>query len=304
MLSAAAGTADPKFPNSNNVFKISGDGVFIASRANGDIDPDGTCHYSNGYDANSGTAILNLIYSIGINCDWIHAGTLTLGGTNDVNGICSVLDAGGTEQVRLDKDGITVEKGTITGSTITSYRDGSTSNGYVQISGGSLNVYDDLTNYFRVTSRNDGRKYVVIGATNCAAADESTYIERPSIYFGWALEDAYNKHGSDKKLKKNIKDISIKKSKSVINAARPRYYEFKETAEGGVRAGVIAQEFREELDKFGDKTAIERESIRRPDQREVLYEDFIAHLINCTKDMYSEIDGLKAEIAELKARLK
>lgn len=67
-------TTPPKFPGSTVVFKITGDGIFIAKGT--DIDSDGTCHFSNGYDANSGTAILNLIYVQGLNAKWITAGTI------------------------------------------------------------------------------------------------------------------------------------------------------------------------------------------------------------------------------------
>ena len=58
---------NPKFPSSTVVFKITGDGVFIAR--GDDIAVDGTCTYTSGYDANSGTAILSLIYTHGLTSD-------------------------------------------------------------------------------------------------------------------------------------------------------------------------------------------------------------------------------------------
>lgn len=58
----------PKFPNSDTVFMISGDGVFISY--------DGGTTYTQGYDANSGTAILNLIFAHGITADWIKTGII------------------------------------------------------------------------------------------------------------------------------------------------------------------------------------------------------------------------------------
>ena len=65
----------PLFPDSANVFMISGDGVFISN--------DGGETYTNGYDANSGTAILNLIYATGLSADWIKAGQLFLSGNDN-----------------------------------------------------------------------------------------------------------------------------------------------------------------------------------------------------------------------------
>ena len=79
---------DPLFVGSTVVIKITGDGVFISNT----VDPiTGEPTYEQGYDANSGTAILNMIFAHGITADWIHAGTLTLGGYNNQNGLCTVL---------------------------------------------------------------------------------------------------------------------------------------------------------------------------------------------------------------------
>lgn len=70
--------SSPTFSDSTVVFMISGDGVFISN--------DGGTTYSQGYDANSGTAILSLLYAIGISCDWVKTGSLTLGGFNNLDG--------------------------------------------------------------------------------------------------------------------------------------------------------------------------------------------------------------------------
>ena len=70
--------SNPTFTGSTVVFKISGDGVFISH--------DGGTTYDSGYDANSGTAILSLLYAIGISCDWVRTGSLTLGGYNNQDG--------------------------------------------------------------------------------------------------------------------------------------------------------------------------------------------------------------------------
>ena len=70
--------SSPTFTGSTVVFKISGDGVFVSH--------DGGLTYDQGYDANSGTAILSLLYAIGISCDWVRTGSLTLGGYNNQDG--------------------------------------------------------------------------------------------------------------------------------------------------------------------------------------------------------------------------
>ena len=55
-----------------------------------------------------GNAIFNIMSAIGINFDWAHGGTLTLGGENNVNGKQYVKDANGKILITLDNKGITL----------------------------------------------------------------------------------------------------------------------------------------------------------------------------------------------------
>lgn len=63
-----------------------------------------------GIDKN-GNAIFNIMSAIGINFDWAHGGTLTLGGENNVNGKQYVKDANGKILITLDNKGITLADG-------------------------------------------------------------------------------------------------------------------------------------------------------------------------------------------------
>lgn len=56
-----------------------------------------------------GNAIFNIMSAIGINFDWAHGGTFTLGGENNVNGKQYVKDANGKTLVTLDNKGITLD---------------------------------------------------------------------------------------------------------------------------------------------------------------------------------------------------
>lgn len=58
-----------------------------------------------------GNAIFNIMSAIGINFDWAHGGTLTLGGENNVNGKQYVKDANGNILITLDNKGITLADG-------------------------------------------------------------------------------------------------------------------------------------------------------------------------------------------------
>lgn len=56
-----------------------------------------------------GNAIFNIMSAIGINFDWAHGGTLTLGGENNVNGKQYVKDANGKTLVTLDNKGLALD---------------------------------------------------------------------------------------------------------------------------------------------------------------------------------------------------
>lgn len=56
-----------------------------------------------------GNAIFNIMSVIGINFDWAHGGTLTLGGENNVSGVQYVKDAKGKTLVTLDNKGLTLD---------------------------------------------------------------------------------------------------------------------------------------------------------------------------------------------------
>jgi hypothetical protein len=58
-----------------------------------------------------GNAVFNIMSAIGINFDWAHGGTLTLGGENNTNGKQYVKDANGNILITLDNKGITLADG-------------------------------------------------------------------------------------------------------------------------------------------------------------------------------------------------
>lgn len=58
-----------------------------------------------------GNAIVNIMSAIGINFDWAHGGTLTLGGEDNTNGKQYVKDANGKILIMLDNKGITLADG-------------------------------------------------------------------------------------------------------------------------------------------------------------------------------------------------
>lgn len=87
--------------NSSNIqWKMTANGMAVSSDYgktwNAGIDKDGN-------------AIFNIMSAIGINFDWAHGGTLTLGGENNVNGKQYIKDANGKTLVTLDNKGIALD---------------------------------------------------------------------------------------------------------------------------------------------------------------------------------------------------
>lgn len=87
----------PTLAGSKTIWKIQGD-IF-------EVSADGGKTWNVGMDS-SGNAVVNLLGVIGICCDWIHAGTLTLGGRDNENGNLVMLDGNGNEQGRWNNGGI------------------------------------------------------------------------------------------------------------------------------------------------------------------------------------------------------
>lgn len=89
--------------NSSNIqWKMTANGMAVSS--------DYGKTWSAGIDKD-GNAIFNIMSAIGINFDWAHGGTLTLGGENNTNGKQYVKDANGKILITLDNKGITLADG-------------------------------------------------------------------------------------------------------------------------------------------------------------------------------------------------
>ena len=97
----------PQLSSSTIIWKITSTGIFISE--------DGGQSYTAGFDASTATMLVNLVYAVGIKCDWIHTGTLTLGGYNNTNGWLRILAQDGLTQIgKWSKDGIEINSGSIT----------------------------------------------------------------------------------------------------------------------------------------------------------------------------------------------
>lgn len=125
----------PTLAESKTVYKSGIDGFWVTQDFRGSDEATAAAgKWKAGFDS-SGNAVLNVLSVIGINFDWAHGGTLTLGGQNNTSGKMRILDASGKQIGSWDKDGISVEKGKIRGPEIDV---GGKNNSY-----GIINVYDE-----------------------------------------------------------------------------------------------------------------------------------------------------------------
>lgn len=318
----------PLFPNANTVIMISGDGLFISK--------DHGAHYYEGLDANSGTAILNMIYAHGINCDWIHAGTLTLGGNNNQDGLCSVVDASNAEKVRLDNNGIYAIAGDIGGMQLDNNGIGGTQQsqainssrinangtfGFAHLYGSSwtrlaFEANDNVLGLATAGSTQGGGGFDISGG---AWGEVAGWIRwgwsdgqrSDGFYVSW-----YN--GSDKRLKKNVATLAKDKVRKFFEKVNPIKFNYNKASHSDTTVkhyGIIAQDIEEILDEIGENNAyiVEDKKVLRKDDggkdytedyKYVHYEEFHGWEMAAIKDLYEIVNAQQAEIAELKARLK
>ena len=327
--------ANPKFPNSTVVFKISGDGVFISTSK----DSQGYEVFTNGYDANSGTAILNLLYAQGLNAKWIKAGTIDTarlnvsGIVNGINNGTTTIDGGkittntiDTSQIKADAvtaakinvdslSAISANMGSITSGTITSGIINGNSKFNMKANGSSedteMNWGDTWGDSLTIVSNSNSeaglgvcqKGYKFTRAVYIHYNDVRLYENDPNPQFA-----VFEWPQSDKRLKENIVDLDEVIVKRLFEKIHPVKFKYINGSDNQI--GLIAQELIEILDELGlDKSQY---VYKNGDGYYMLkYNRLVRLSMLATHYMYEkidrqqeEIDLLKQEIAELKARIK
>lgn len=141
-----------KLEDSNIIWKMVGDAFAVST--------DGGKTWNAGLDSN-GNAVVNVLSAVGINCDWIHSGTLTLGGYNNQNGILSMQDASGNEIGRWNNRGVYARghyvsedsvgrKLDVHNAMIDLYSSGNEYEGRISSASGGIDVRDAHGDYLRL----------------------------------------------------------------------------------------------------------------------------------------------------------
>lgn len=141
-----------------------------------------------------GNAIFNIMSAIGINFDWAHGGTLTLGGENNTNGRQYVKDANGKILITLDNKGITLADGvSISWNNISDQPDFATND--------KLNELKNNIGYTKINNQ-----YVI-----------STHIYAGTVTASNFVGCKYDAQGTKKYLKKNYTSNDTDKIEQIVS---------------------------------------------------------------------------------------
>lgn len=141
-----------------------------------------------------GNAVFNIMSAIGINFDWAHGGTLTLGGENNTNGKQYVKDANGKTLVTLDNKGIALDD-------------------EVSISWNNISDQPDFATNDTLNELKNNIGYTEIN---------NQYVISPHIYAGTVTASnfvgcKYDAQGTKKYLKKNYTSNDTDKIEQIVS---------------------------------------------------------------------------------------
>lgn len=141
-----------------------------------------------------GNAVFNTMSAIGVNFDWAHGGTLTLGGENNTNGKQYVKDANGKTLVTLDNKGIALDD-------------------EVSISWNNISDQPDFATNDTLNELKNNIGYTEIN---------NQYVISPHIYAGTVTASnfvgcKYDAQGTKKYLKKNYTSNDTDKIEQIVS---------------------------------------------------------------------------------------
>ena len=232
-----------------------------------------------------------------------NMGTVNVGGNGNGNGVLYVNDASGNTKVTLDSLGIRAYYGEIGGWTI-------------EQSG--LTYGDDArVRPNRIACGNHGATLIGMSGKS-DSGDNSGYLEvginesSDYIHVHWnyiskndsdGTKYAVFDDGSDERLKKDIEALSLEEALMIIKNTEALSFRYKEN-DSIKHYGFTAQRLEAECEKLGLENPFVRNGEMRGDLKNVSYTQFIAPLVKVVQNQQEEIDLLKQEVAELKARIK
>ena len=250
--------------------------------------------YANSKDAN-GDWIFGLAMTIDgeIVADYITTGRLVGLEINNGNGTFKVDSSGNMIATKGTFSGsLNAATGTFSGELSAATGTITDGNGTLSISGGDLRMCNSNHGGPGVFVNNaDNSLYACWGARNSAALADGAYREVPTMDVIRAGENA-----SDKRLKKDIKDLNNDLAQKLIMAIKPKTFKFK-TEPNELNFGVIAQDIREIENNIGIDTENNRlcYTNKASGMYSVDYSQLIAPLISVVQNLYKQVEKLTQE---------
>lgn len=291
-----------KLKDSKTVYKSSIDGFWVTQDYQGtDEATTSAGKWKAGFDSN-GNATLNMLSVIGINFDWAHGGTLTLGGVSNGDGLLRILDSSGTQIGYIDNEGVHFTKGEFSGTVKAGKVDGS------EISGTLVKSYDQDKNGIELDGGKqrfywNGIQFGTMEPDSDWIIDEETgeAIETSYLNFDCAI------------LSKELGSISDERKKNILGwdgsyddvlmDLEPIQFTWKNKKDKRVHTGFGAQTTKKALLKHNKKN----NSIVFGSEKKILginYLEIIAILVSSVQKNRKMIKGLQEEIENLKKMIK
>lgn len=293
-----------KLKDSKIVYKSSIDGFWVTQDYQGtDEATTSAGKWKAGFDSN-GNATLNMLSVIGINFDWAHGGTLTLGGVSNGDGLLRILDSSGTQIGYIDNEGVHFTKGEFSGTVKAGKVEGS------EISGTHIKTYDEWGSGNGIEIERgkliffwEGEEFGVLEPDYDGILDEETgeLTKLFSLFISCDISAKNVYQWSDER-KKNIIDWD-ESYDDVLMDLEPILFTWKNNTDKRVHLGLGAQKTKNVLQNHNKKNV---SIVNGSDNNgySIDYTEIFTILISSVQKNRKMIKELQEEIENLKKMIK
>ena len=289
----------PKLSESKIVYKSGIDGFWVTENYRG---TDAATTWKAGFDSN-GNAVLNMLSVIGINFDWAHGGTLTLGGANNGNGLLRILDEQGKQIGYINNTGVHFEQGVFSGTLKAGKVEGS------EIEGTLIKTYSpDAWNGIEIEAGQqrfyfEAKYFGAMEPASEIIIDESSgaQSEIPYLYFSCPILSEELGSASDER-KKDICEWNASYDDFLMDI-QPICFKWNNKNDCRIHTGFGAQTLKNLLERHGIKNSALVFG-QEATEYSVFYSELHAIEVDSIQKNRNKIKELEAKIQELEKIVK
>lgn len=289
----------PKLSESKIVYKSGIDGFWVTEDYRG---TDAATTWKAGFDSN-GNAVLNMLSVIGINFDWAHGGTLTLGGKGNGNGLLKILNADGTQIGYINNTGVHFEQGVFSGTLKAGKVEGS------EIEGTLIKTYSpDAWNGIEIEAGQqrfyfEAKYFGAMEPASEIIIDESSgaQSEIPYLYFSCPILSEELGSASDER-KKDICEWNASYDDFLMDL-QPICFKWNNKNDCRIHTGFGAQTLKNLLERHGIKNSALVFG-QEATEYSVFYSELHAIEVDSIQKNRNKIKELEAKIQELERIVK